>query len=372
MWIVHYSEIGLKKKNRGWFEQKLKKNIEEQTGFKVKRYTGRFIVKGDLMDKINKIPGIAFGAPIYGIFDSPAKIAENLNLLPNIERIRIKTQRGSKDWPQNSLAISQTVFEFLKKKKNDLKLDFHQPQFDIYIEYFDKKFWVYFEKFKGIGGLPVGVSGKGLVLLSCGYDSPVASFLMQKRGMELSFIHFYAYPQTNIIEKEAAIQIFKTLAQYQPKAVLYLVNILEFQKYIFNQVPQRYLTLFYRRAMLHIAQKIAEQQKIKVLITGDSLGQVASQTIENLYAVSFDLKLLVLRPLIGFNKEEIIKLAYQIGTGQISEKNFQDCCLLFNPHHPVTRSSPEEILIIHQKLNQWDEYIRRSLENIEVYHCPGQ
>ena len=372
MWITHYSEIGLKGKNRWIFEKKLKENIEKQTGFKVKKFSGRFLVEGDLKDKIDKIPGIAFGAPIRGVFENPQEIAEKIQIPTGIKKIKIKTQRGEKDWPQNSLEISFTIFNLLKQKNPELELDFRSPQFNLFIEYFNKKFYVYTEKFSGLGGLPVGSSGKGLALLSCGYDSPVASFLMQKRGMEIYFVHFYSYPQTDLREKEAVIKIFQILAQYQPYAKIYLVNILEFQKYIFTNVPPNYLTLFYRRAMFEIALRIAQKEKIKAIITGESLGQVASQTIENIQAITFDFPLLILRPLIGFNKEEIINLAVKIGTAKISSQNFLDCCSLFNPKRPITKARKETIKHLQEKLKDWPSFVEKSLNNIETYHWPGQ
>jgi len=371
LWIIHWSEIGLKGKNRSFFENKLKENIEKQTGFKVKKIKGRFIVEGDLTEMINKIPGISYGLKIIGVFEKPEEIVKSLNFKESFT-FKVITKRADKDWPETSIEISKKLMKLIVEKFPYLQVDLKNPQKKIYVEYFEKNFWVGLEKIVGIGGLPVGSSGKGLSLLSCGFDSPVASFLMLKRGMKLDFLHFYSYPQTSLLEKEAAFEIFKILSSYQPQSCLYFSNILEVQKYLFNNVPKKYLTLFYRRAMFKIAKKLKEEKKLDALITGESLGQVASQTIQNILATTKDLDVLILRPLIGFNKQEIIDISYKIGTGKISEKNFQDCCLLFNPKNPITKASFEKIKEIESSLTKLDELIQKSFEEIEVYHWPGK
>jgi len=371
LWIIHYSEIGLKKRNRFIFEKKLKENIKIQTGAQIENKRGRILALGEnLEEKLKKIPGIEYFSKIIGIYEKPEDIIKDLKI--NFTSFSVKVKRGDKDWPENSIEIKNKIIKLILKENPNLKVNFKNPEKTIFLEYFDKKFYFYLEKIKGLGGLPVGTSGKCLSLLSAGFDSPIASFLMLKRGIKVDFVHFYAYPQTDLLEKEAVLEIVKILAEYQPTTKIYFINILEAQKYIFQNIPSKYLIIFYRRLMIAIAKKLAEKFGYKALITGESVGQTSSQTVENMWSTSFDSDFLILRPLLGFNKQEIIDLAYKIGTGKISEKNYKDCCNLFLPQKPATKSRVNKILQLKKKLVLWENLIDEALKKIEIYHWPGK
>jgi len=371
LWIVHYSEIGLKKKNRDYFERKLLENIKIQTKAKVERKRGRILVYGEnLEDKLAKIPGIEYFCKVIDIFKKPEELVEKFNI--NFSSISIVVKRADKDWPENSLEIKNKLIKLILQKYPEIKIDFEKPEKTLFLEYFNKNFYFYLDKIKGVGGLPVGTGGKALSLISCGFDSPVASFLMIKRGVNVDFVHFYAYPQTSILEKEAVFEIFKILSQYQPKSKIFFINILEAQKYILSNVPPKYLVIFYRRFMLDIAKELANQYGYNAIITGENLGQVSSQTIENIWSISFDSNILILRPLLGFNKQEIIDLSYKIGTGKISEKNYADCCNLYISKFPATKTKIEEIIKIQEKLSLWEKFKKECIENMEIYHWPGK
>ncbi|MBU2578885.1 tRNA 4-thiouridine(8) synthase ThiI [Patescibacteria group bacterium] len=378
--ICHYGEIGLKGKNRKFFEETLVRNIKTALSpiffnevhpvkcpegqfakgelfNRVKRISGRIIIKLSekgieqqkaIKEKLRNVFGIVYFALAENCEQKIEAIKEKaLGLLKNkkFKTFRISTQRSKKDFFLNSQEINEKVGEFiLQKYRPKPKVNLKKPGITCFIEIVDKYAFLYLKKIKAQGGLPVGVSGKALSLLSGGIDSPVASFLGMKRGLKLVFLHFHSLPYTDRKSIDKVQKIIKVLNKFQYKAKLYLVSLAEIQKQVLLKTPAKLRVLLYRRMMFRIAQKIAEKEKITAIITGESLGQVASQTLENLKAIEEVLKnVLVLRPLIGEDKEEIIKKAKQIGTYEISILPHQDCCSRFVPEHPETRAKLEEI-----------------------------
>jgi thiamine biosynthesis protein ThiI len=351
-YLLRTSEIILKGKNRKKFERILINNIKKKIGdslLEIKNYGGVFLLetKNKVENRIQKIFGIENFSPVQ-VFSSLEEVKNYLSHLNFKNNFNVYVQRGDKDYPLTSLQIANELKKFIQEKFN-LKIEEKNPEIKIFLYYKNKKFFLYFEKIKCFGGLPAGSSGKGLVLLSAGFDSPVASFLSMKRGLKIYFLHFHSYPQTKKESIEKVKKIVEILNEYNLGSELYLMNILEIQKFYFLNVPQKDLVIFYRRTMFRLAEKLKNELGLDVLITGENLGQVASQTVYNLKVIENSIKSLVLRPLLGFNKQEIIDLAKIIGTEKISKEPYDDCCNLFLPQKVETKAKLEKILEIENK-----------------------
>ncbi|GIW67461.1 MAG: putative tRNA sulfurtransferase [Candidatus Parcubacteria bacterium] len=378
--LLTTEEIILKGKNRKFFERILVENIRKKLGSDlvfIKNLGGRYWVKiaSNHMEfgvKLTKIFGIKSFYPVK-VFDSLEELLNNLfvsvNSAPSAsasdisvdgKTFKIEVQRGDKDYPLTSIEIAKKVNEFIKNKFN-LQVDFKNPELTIYIYYKDKKFFLAYERVECFGGLPVGSSGKGLVLLSAGFDSPVASFLAMKRGLKVYFLHFHSYPQTSKESLEKVKKLVAILNEYNLGSKLYLMNILELQKFYYNNIPHKFLVIFYRRSMFRLAEKLVQELNLDCLITGESLVQVASQTIENLKVISYGVNNFVFRPLLGFNKSEIIDLARKIGTHSISLLKGDDCCSLFVPKKVETRAKLKEILEIEAKFKKEIEELEEKI-----------
>jgi thiamine biosynthesis protein ThiI len=352
LYLLKTSEIILKGKNRKKFERILINNLRKQIGvdlLEFKNYGGVFLLeaKKDVSEKIKKIFGIENFSPVQ-VFNSLEEVKNYLSQLSFKNNFNVYVQRGDKDYPLISPQIANELKKFIQEKFN-LKIEEKEPGTKIFLYYKDKKIFLYFEKIKGFGGLPVGSSGKGLVLLSGGFDSPVASFLSMKRGLKVYFLHFHSYPQTKKESIEKVKKIVEILNEYNLGSELYLMNILEIQKFYFLNVPKEDLIIFYRRTMFRLGEKLKNELGLDVLITGENLGQVASQTVYNIKVIEDSIKSLVLRPLLGFNKQEIIDLAKIIGTEKISKEPYDDCCSLFLPKKVETKAKLEKILEIENK-----------------------
>lgn len=355
--LIHYGEIALKGGNRQFFENKLTDNIrlalKDFGQIKLKDVHGRFIVcieedwdLNRVKEKLLKVFGIEYFALAWNSANDIKNIGKDLlSLLKNqkFKTFRITTRRTNKSFPLKSQQISEQLGESVIKKMKK-KVDLENWDLNCHVDIVNNFAFIYFEKIKGRGGLPVGVSDKLLCLISGGIDSPVAANLMQKRGAKITFINFDAYPATPKENQEKVQDLVKVLSEYQFSAKLYIVPFLQIQQEIIKRVLEDYRVVFYRRMMLRIARMIAQKEDILALVTGESLGQVASQTVENIRAISEAIDLPILRPLIGFNKEEIVTVARQIGTYNLSAQPFADCCSLYVPHHPVTRADLNLIL----------------------------
>ena len=341
-YLLKTSEIILKGKNRKFFEKILKENIKFKLGNNlefIKNLGGTFWVKTKIeaLNELKKIFGLSKILEVK-IFENLEDVFKNLDL-KDYQDYSLKVKRSTKDYPLNSLQIKKRLKDFIKNKFN-LEENKNSKN-KIYLEYRNKKFFLSLKEENAFGGLPLKSSGKGLVLLSAGFDSPVASFLSMKRGLKIYFVHFHSYPQTSINSIEKVKEIVKLLNEYNLGSELYLINILEIQKFYYFNVPKEYLVIFYRRTMYRLAEKLKNELNLDCLITGENLGQVASQTIQNLFVIEKAINSLVLRPLIGFNKQEIIDLAKIIKTEEISKKPYEDCCNLFLPKKVKTKANLE-------------------------------
>lgn len=361
MIIIHYGEIGLKGKNRRIFEETLIKNIKEAIGNEIRniyREYGRIIIEEKknanykkIKERLSFMPGIenfSFAFPANLDIEDIKKKALEIAKKEKFNSFKIVAKRGNKKFPYTSMKINEIVGREIKEKMNK-KVDLENPEMEIFIEIGNNKAYLYKEKLNGVGGLPVGSQGKVISLLSGGIDSPVASFLIMKRGCKVVFIHFY---NENLVDEPKKVEeIIKRLTNIQLKSDAYFIPFSDAQSEIIKYTPSKYRMLVYRRVMTMIANRIAEKEKAKAIVTGDSIGQVASQTIENLkciYEASF---FPILTPLIGMNKREIIEMAKILQTYEISIKPYEDCCSFMVARHPATKSSVEEIKKIEASIN---------------------
>jgi len=343
--ICHYHEIALKGQNRKWFEEKLVENIKRALpDFEsVKRISGRIAVKvkkKGAEDFLKNVFGIAYFAQVSACSQDMAAIGkEALSMLEKkkFKTFRISAKRSKKDFSLTSQEINQKVGALVVKKLKK-KVNLEKPDITCFIEIVEKHAFLYTEKIKGQGGLPVSTGGKAVCLLSGGIDSPAAAFQVMKRGVEIIFVHFHAYPYTGKASIDKVKKITDILAKHQLKNKLYLVPFAGIQKEILMKTPDNLRVILYRRMMLRIAQEIANKEKAKALVTGESIGQVASQTIENIGVIEKAVDMPVLRPLIGQDKDEIVSLAEKIGTFSVSILPHQDCCARFLPKHPATKA----------------------------------
>ena len=352
--VCHYHEIGLKGKNRDFFEKKLVENIKKAIKPEffdwVKRFPGRVVIKlsekgKECQKEVKKNLGYVFGISYFAFakalkpeLKEIKKIAFELVSAKKGKTFKIETKRSDKKFPYSSSKVNEIVGEFVLKKLKDKKVKLENPKIICFIEILPKIVFAYTEKIKGLGGLPVTTAGKVVSLLSGGIDSPVASFLMQKRGAKIIFVHFHAYPYTSKASIEKARKIVEILNRYQFTSKLYLVPFAEIQKEILLNSQAKFRVILYRRIMFKIAEVIAKKEKALGLVTGESLGQVASQTLENIQVINEAVSLPVFRPLIGMDKEEIINLAKKINTYEISILPHEDCCSRFIPKHPATKA----------------------------------
>jgi len=378
--ICHYHEIGLKGKNRKVFEEVLVKNIKqvippEYLNY-VKRISGRILIEltkqGEEQQKkiiksLKNIFGIAYFAFAVLVKQDIKSIQNKACQLLKKERFKTfktETKRANKNFPLTSQEINEKIGAKICNTLNK-KVDLKNPEITCFIEIVEKFAFIYLKKHKGPGGLPVGSSGKGILLLSGGIDSPVAAFYALKRGISLDFIHFHAQPYTNKASIEKVIELIKVLKKFQPIVKLYLVPFGEAQQEILLKTPDKLRVILYRRLMVRIAEKIAQKEKAKALITGDSIGQVASQTLENLGVIQEAVNLPIIRPLACLDKEEIIQKAKEIGTYEISILPHQDCCARFLPKHPETKANLEKVKKAEKKLNI-KKLIEGALKNTKI------
>lgn len=356
---VSLGEVALKGLNRGYFENKLEKhirNITKQYGSpKTYREQGKMYIEAEeryisqIIKALKKVFGIVYISPCIRI-DKNMESIEHAALVAlgeaieenNIKTFKVETRRVDKSFPLKSPEVSREIGAILLQNIENISVDVHNPEVYLYIDIKDRCY-IYTERIKAYGGLPVGTNGKGMLLLSGGIDSPVAGFMMAKRGVSLSAVHFHSYPFTSERAEEKVKKLARIMSSYCGDIPFYSVNIFEIQKEINDKCPEKEMTVISRRFMMRIAEKIAERECIDALITGESLGQVASQTIQGIAVTNSSVNIPVLRPLIGFDKVDIIDIAREIDTYETSILPFEDCCTVFLPKHPVTKPKVEDI-----------------------------
>ncbi len=355
--LIRYGELGLKGKNRAFFENQLQKNIRLALStlgkHRIYRTWGRLFVEIDSEDrdsalsKLQNIFGIASISPVLKTSLDMAEIKTTaLSLMQSLyhpgETFKVESRRANKSFPLKSPEISREVSAYILQHLPDLPVDVHNPQRTLQVEIRDEKAYIFTEAYPGAGGLPVGVTGKALLLLSGGIDSPVAGYLALKRGVKLEALHFYSFPFTGERSKEKVLDLCSVLARYGGNINLHIAHFTEIQKAIRKHCPAEWSVIIMRRMMLRIAAAVAEIRKAGSLFTGENLGQVASQTMESIAVIEKVANLPIFRPLIGFDKKEIIALAEKIDTYSISIRPYEDCCTIFVPKRPIIRPSLEQ------------------------------
>jgi|Deesub1362B_J571_1020462.scaffolds.fasta_scaffold00065_59 thiamine biosynthesis protein ThiI len=377
--VIHYGEIGIKGKNRPFFEKVLLDNVKMHLkrfrGLKVRRISGRLIVEiaedlnlEELRKELLKIHGIhhfsfSKSCPL-DIEEIKRVTVEFAKEYSQNESFRVECVRANKKFEISSQEVNKIVGEEISRKRN-LKVNLKHPDHTIFIEICEEKAYVYDNKIYGLKGLPVGVSGKVIALISGGIDSPVASFLAMKRGCRVVFVHFFNITGHSSGVKGKVERIVRVLNEYQRNSKLYLVPFRDVQMELIKKVPSKYRMLIYRRFMFRIASEIAEKENAKALVVGDSISQVASQTLENLNAVYNTSRLVVLPPLIGMDKEEIIEMAKKLGTYEISIEPYEDCCSFMIAKHPETKGDIKIIEEIESHIDI-EELVKKCLESIIV------
>ncbi len=375
--MLKYGELSTKKGNIGLFLNTLKENIVitlDNLDYEIKFDKGRmFVIPHDNFDlivhKLQNVFGIHEIVIAYEFADNTINsIATNLlDLIKDYEfqTFKVVTKRSNKSYPLTSMEVSAKIGGILLKNIPKIKVDIHHPEKVINIELRQEATYLYFETFKGKGGYPVGVLGKGLLMLSGGIDSPVAGYLSIKRGVKLEAVYFESPPHTSQEAKNKVIELAKKLSLYNNNLKLHVINFTEIQEEIYKNIPHEYLITIMRRMMYRISEAIAHNIKAKVLVNGESIGQVASQTLTSMSVINEVVKLPVIRPVACFDKVEIIKIAREIATYETSILPFEDCCTIFVPKHPVI--NPELTKCIeYEKLIDYETLIKKALNNHEV------
>ena len=352
--LVKYGEIGLKGKNRFYFEETLVKRIEEALAkidgkFTVTRPQGRIFVEGsgfdedEVIDALSKVFGIIWICPCVmtddtGFDDLSKQIIDYLKeeLGDKLFTFKVEARRARKNYPMNSMEINRELGERILDAFPASKVDVHHPEHLVEVEIRERiNFHIFYHK--GVGGMPVGTAGKAMLLLSGGIDSPVAGYMIARRGVTIDATYFHAPPYTSERAKQKVVDLAKIISKYTGPIRLHVVNFTDIQMAIYEKCPHDELTIIMRRYMMTIAEHFANEDGDMALITGESLGQVASQTMQSLYVTDHAATLPVFRPLIGFDKQDIIEISEKIGTYETSILPYEDCCTIFVAKHPVTK-----------------------------------
>jgi thiamine biosynthesis protein ThiI len=363
--IAHYHEINLKGNNRGWFENRLHRHVQalmqDLPHCGVSRFAGRLLIAlsaDSPLDEVERrlrwvsgVANLAFAWEVPADLEAMRAALAALICARSFASFKMDVRRGTKDFPLNSQQLNQELGRYVQELTG-ASVCLENPDLTCFVELVGARAFIYFGKIPGGGGLPAGTGGKAMCLLSGGIDSPVSAFRLLRRGCRIDFIHFHSYPHTTAESQDKVRRIVGVLGRYQLRGKLYLVPFAEVQREIVAYAPAPLRVVLYRRFMVRIAERLALKAGLHALITGDSLGQVASQTLENLRVVSAAVhELPIFRPLIGDDKEEIIRLARAIGTYEISILPDQDCCTLFVPRHPETGASTQQIAAAEERLD---------------------
>lgn len=364
---VSFGEIFLKGRNRNTFYKtatnNIKRNIKDIGYEDMYSESSKLYIKADrkdfdrLTEEIKKVFGIVYISEVVKCekkLEDISKTSKEMIKYYEKEKdltFKVESKRTDKSFPLTSPELNAKIGADILKEYNELKVDIHNPDFTVFIDV-KSSAYIYIKRTSGLGGLPLGSSGEGLLLLSGGIDSPVAGFMMAKRGMNINAIHFHSYPFTSKRAHQKALDLAKILSKYTGKMTVYSINLAEIYKAISKNCPRRETTILSRRFMMRIVSKISEKYEYQALITGESLGQVASQTIESMSVINESSKYPILRPLIAMDKKDIIEISEKIGSYEKAIEPYDDCCSIFAPDSPVTKP----------KL----KYIEKSEENLDI------
>ncbi len=383
--LIKYAEIGVKGKNRYIFEDALVHQIKyalkgAEGGFRVTKVPGRIFVDStsdfdydDAVDRLKHVFGIWGICPMVRLENIPPEelYAEAVKYFGETYPDRNKTfkvsaRRANKSYPLDSMELNAKVGEALLKAYPELKVDVHNPEINLIVEV-REDIYLYSEFIPGPGGLPIGTNGKAMLLLSGGIDSPVAGWMIAKRGVSIDAVYFHAPPYTSERAKQKVVDLARYVSKYTGPINLHVINFTDIQLYIYDQCPHDELTIIMRRYMMKLAEAIAIENNCQGLITGESIGQVASQTTHSLLVTNEVCTLPVFRPLIGFDKEDIVTISKKIDTYETSVLPFEDCCTIFVAKHPVTKPLLSAIKKHEESLSEKiDELFKTALETREI------
>lgn len=375
--IVRYGEIFLKGKNYLFFENTLFKNLQRRLkdfSLKVEKIDGRFLVskikEEDLKSVIERIKCV-FGLTSFSVasevYSSLEEIEKECNKIKITGTFKVETKRADKTFPIKSFELSSKMGEVILKNNKDSKVDVHCPEKVVNIDIrLNNKTYISYEKINCLGGMPVGCAGKSMALLSGGIDSPVAAFLMAKRGLQINAVHFYSYPYTSPQARQKVIDLANIIKKYTGDINLYIVPFTKIQEEIHKRCSDELMVTLVRRFMMDIAERVAKQTNCSSIITGENLGQVASQTVEGITSTSKMAKdLVIFRPLIAFDKIEISNIAQKIGTYGVSILPYEDCCSVFLPKNPATHPKLEKVEENEKLLNR-EALISNAINQMEL------
>lgn len=383
--LIKYAEIGIKGKNRYLFEdaliQQIKYALKKCEGeFAIRKTMGRIFVEAqsafdfdETVEHLRRVFGIWGICPVIYVEDEGwEKLCERVvryldEVYPDKHKsFKVNARRTRKNYPKDSMEINRDMGEAILKAFPELQVDVHRPDIMLNIEV-REKIYVYSEIIPGPGGMPVGTGGKAMLLLSGGIDSPVAGYMIAKRGVKIDAVYFHAPPYTSDRAKQKVVDLARLVSRYTGPVYLHVINFTDIQLYIYENAPHEELTIIMRRYMMRIAEAIAKKTECLGLITGESIGQVASQTMSSLIATNEVCELPVYRPLIGFDKEEIVEVAKKIDTYETSIQPFEDCCTIFVAKHPVTKPNVN-IIRKHEKHmeEKLEELMQTALDTDEL------
>lgn len=383
--LIKYAEIGIKGRNRYLFEDALVHQIK----FALKKCEGKFLIHktqgriyvdaetefdfDEVVEHLQHVFGISGICPVVYVEDEGfEKLCDTViryiaDVYPDRNKtFKVQARRARKNYPKESMEINMDMGEAILNAYPEMKVDVHTPDILLNIE-IREKIYIYSEIIPGPGGMPVGTGGKAMLLLSGGIDSPVAGYMIAKRGVKIDAVYFHAPPYTSERAKQKVVDLARIVSRYAGPIYLHVINFTDIQLYIHEKCPHEELTIIMRRYMMRIAEHIAKETECLGLITGESIGQVASQTMNSLVATNEVCELPVYRPLIGFDKQEIVEVSEKIGTFETSIQPFEDCCTIFVAKHPVTKPNLKIIRRHEHNLDEKiEELVKTALETDEV------
>ena len=386
--LIKYAEIGVKGKNRYLFEDALVKQINNR----LKRHDGAFLITkeqgriyaeaneeydfDEIIDSLQHVFGIVGICPMVQIENKDyenlkEEVAKYIDEAYEDKNFTFKviTRRADKNYPVISDQINRDLGEVILTRFPETKVDVHNPDVTLHVE-IRQKINIFSETIPGPGGMPIGTAGKAMLLLSGGIDSPVAGWMVAKRGVTIEATYFHAPPYTSERAKQKVVDLAKLVAKYTGPIKLNIVNFTDIQLYIYDQCPHDELTIIMRRYMMRIAEEIAKESDCLALITGESIGQVASQTMPSLAVTNEVCEMPVLRPLIAFDKQDIVDISVKIDTFETSTLPYEDCCTIFVAKHPVTKPNLKRIKKSEERLaEKIDEMMKTAIETREIVRC---
>ncbi|WP_367567848.1 tRNA uracil 4-sulfurtransferase ThiI [Lacrimispora sp.] len=386
--LIKYAEIGVKGKNRYLFEDALVAQIRHSLkkvdgDFVVSKESGRIYASAEseydfdeVIEALKCVFGIAAICPMVQVEDQGYEDLKE-QVLAYVDEVyedknftfKVNTRRGNKRYPVNSEQINRDLGEVILNRFSETKVDVHKPEVMLHVEV-RNKINIYSRVIPGPGGMPVGTNGKAMLLLSGGIDSPVAGYMIAKRGVKIDAVYFHAPPYTSDRAKQKVVDLAKLVSKYSGPVHLHIVNFTDIQLYIYDKCPHEELTIIMRRYMMRIAERLSEECGAMALITGESIGQVASQTMQSLAATDAACTMPVFRPVIGFDKQEIVDLSEKIGTYETSVLPFEDCCTIFVAKHPVTKPNIKMIERSEESLQEKiDEMVETAIATVEKVWC---